>query len=110
MTGKGKSGQNCRTMFGLDRLFGNLISRSMASVQTPTYAQRAAKHRNPAAKLLLETIERKKSNLAVSVDVTKSEDFLAIIDAVGPLVCLIKVLKYTVSPRSAQTNITQDTH
>ncbi|KAF5344090.1 hypothetical protein D9758_008839 [Tetrapyrgos nigripes] len=49
-----------------------------------TYAQRAAKHSNPAAKLLLETIERKKSNLAISVDVTKSKDFLSIIDSAGP--------------------------
>ncbi|KAG6896104.1 dihydroorotate dehydrogenase [Termitomyces sp. T32_za158] len=49
-----------------------------------TYAQRALQHTNPAAKILLETMERKRSNLAVSVDVTKTEDFLAIIDAVGP--------------------------
>ncbi|KAH8830451.1 Orotidine 5'-phosphate decarboxylase domain-containing protein [Flagelloscypha sp. PMI_526] len=35
-------------------------------------------------------MERKRSNLAVSVDVSKSADFLAIIEAVGPLVCLIK--------------------
>ncbi len=69
----------------------------MASVHTLTYAQRATKYKNPAARLLLETIERKKSNLAVSVDVTKSEDFLAIIDAVGPLVCLIKVFSQIVS-------------
>ncbi|KAJ3566413.1 hypothetical protein NP233_g7022 [Leucocoprinus birnbaumii] len=57
----------------------------MSSAKTLAYSQRAARHSNPAAKLLLETIERKKSNLAVSVDVTKSEDFLVIIDAVGPL-------------------------
>jgi len=63
----------------------------MPPVQSLTYSQRAARHKNPAAKLLLETIERKTSNLAVSVDVTKTDDFLAIIDAVGPLVCLIKV-------------------
>ncbi|KAG6831129.1 dihydroorotate dehydrogenase [Tricholoma furcatifolium] len=56
----------------------------MVSPAQLTYAQRALKHTNPAAKLLLETMERKKSNLAVSVDVTKSKDFLAIIDAVGP--------------------------
>ncbi|KAF9451678.1 orotidine-5'-phosphate decarboxylase [Macrolepiota fuliginosa MF-IS2] len=62
----------------------------MPSAHSLSYAQRAEKHENPAARLLLETIIRKESNLAVSVDVTKSEDFLAIIDAVGPLVCLIK--------------------
>ncbi|KAK7060536.1 orotidine 5'-phosphate decarboxylase [Paramarasmius palmivorus] len=56
----------------------------MASPHLQTYGQRAEKHANPAARLLLQTMERKKSNLAVSVDVTKSKDFLAIIDAVGP--------------------------
>ena len=56
-----------------------------------TYAERAAKHPNPAAKALLETIERKRTNLCVSVDVTKSSDFLKVIDTVGPYVCLVKV-------------------
>ncbi|KAI0068787.1 Orotidine 5'-phosphate decarboxylase [Artomyces pyxidatus] len=60
----------------------------MAFLQT--YAQRATKHANPAARHLLETISRKQSNLAVSVDVTKSADFLSVIDTVGPYVCLIK--------------------
>ncbi|KAG6873747.1 dihydroorotate dehydrogenase [Termitomyces sp. Mi166 len=56
----------------------------MVSPRQQTYAERALKHTNPTAKILLETMERKKSNLAVSVDVTKTKDFLAIIDAVGP--------------------------
>ena len=56
-----------------------------------TYAQRAARHPNPAAKALLETIERKRTNLSVSVDVTKQADFLRIIDIVGPYICLVKV-------------------
>ena len=55
-----------------------------------TYANRAKKHANPAAKDLLETVERKHSNLCVSVDVTSPKDFLSIIDAVGPYVSLIK--------------------
>jgi hypothetical protein len=58
-----------------------------------SYGLRAEKQKNPAAKKLLEIMEEKKSNLAVSVDVTKSKDFLAIIDAVGPFVCMIKVVK-----------------
>ncbi|TFY67795.1 hypothetical protein EVG20_g3813 [Dentipellis fragilis] len=53
----------------------------MSSARTQTYAQRAQKFENPAAKLLLETIEKKQTNLCVSVDVTKAADFLAIIDA-----------------------------
>lgn len=64
---------------------------SSKGVQALPYAQRADNYTNPAAKELLLTMERKKSNLSVSVDVTKSRDFLAIIDAVGPYVCLIKV-------------------
>ena len=63
----------------------------MASLLKQTYSQRAANHTNPAAKALLETIERKRSNLCVSVDVTKKADFLRIIDVVGPYICLVKV-------------------
>lgn len=62
----------------------------MPSPSHEPYGKRALKQINPAAKLLLETMERKKSNLAVSVDVTKARDFLAIADVVGPYVCLIK--------------------
>ncbi|KAI9063322.1 Orotidine 5'-phosphate decarboxylase [Trametes sanguinea] len=62
----------------------------MASFLKQTYAQRVANHNSPAAKALLETIERKRSNLCVSVDVTKKADFLRIIDIVGPYVCLVK--------------------
>ncbi|KDR83643.1 hypothetical protein GALMADRAFT_235953 [Galerina marginata CBS 339.88] len=57
---------------------------------TQTYATRALNFTNPTAKLILETMDRKKSNLAVSVDVTDSNDLLAIIEAVGPYVCMIK--------------------
>lgn len=64
---------------------------SPSRIAAQTYAQRAAKHANPAAKALLEIIERKKSNLCVSVDVTDRDEFLKIIDTVGPYVCLIKV-------------------
>ncbi|KIY49312.1 Orotidine 5'-phosphate decarboxylase [Fistulina hepatica ATCC 64428] len=55
-----------------------------------SYGSRASKRTNVAAKLLLETMERKQSNLAVSVDVTKADDILRIVDAVGPHVCMIK--------------------
>ncbi|KAI0774205.1 Orotidine 5'-phosphate decarboxylase [Fomes fomentarius] len=62
----------------------------MVAVAQQTYSQRAAKHTNPAAKALLETIERKRTNLCVSVDVVKQADFLRIIDTVGPYICLVK--------------------
>ena len=56
-----------------------------------SYGERAIKFTNPTAKLILDTMERKKTNLGVSVDVTKTQDLLAIIDVVSPYVCLIKV-------------------
>jgi len=61
-----------------------------------SYGERAKFQTNPAAKALLETIERKKTNLCVSVDTVKSADFLAIIDAIGPYTCLVKaiILRY----------------
>lgn len=61
------------------------------SPATLSYGERAKRHSNPAARILLETIERKKTNLCVSVDVTTSSEFLKVIDVVGPYVCLIKV-------------------
>lgn len=59
-----------------------------------TYGKRAELYINPAAKDLLNVMERKKSNLCVSVDVTSKESLLKIIDTVGPYVCLIKVRRY----------------
>lgn len=62
----------------------------MSSITLQTYASRAAKQPNPAAKALLECIERKQTNLCVSVDVTNKHDLLDVCDAVGPNVCLVK--------------------
>ncbi|KZW04075.1 orotidine monophosphate decarboxylase [Exidia glandulosa HHB12029] len=54
------------------------------------YGDRVASHSNRAAQDLLRTMERKQSNLCVSVDVTSKAAFLAVVEAVGPFVCLIK--------------------
>jgi orotidine-5'-phosphate decarboxylase len=62
----------------------------MPSVQSQTYSERAAKHSNAAARQLLELMERKNTNLCVSVDVTSKIDFLAVVDACGPFVCVVK--------------------
>lgn len=67
------------------------ITFFMSSTLSLTYGERAARHSNPAAKALLETIERKKSNLCVSVDVSRKDNFLSVINAVGPYACLVKV-------------------
>lgn len=62
-----------------------------ASVAAKTYAQRVQSFDNPAARQLLETMERKRSNLAISVDVTKKMDLLKVVETVGPDVCMVKV-------------------
>ncbi|KAL1412613.1 orotidine 5'-phosphate decarboxylase [Vanrija albida] len=59
-------------------------------VTTKTYASRAAAHPNPTARRLLETMERKKTNLCVSVDVTTSAEILDIVRQVAPFVCMVK--------------------
>ena len=55
-----------------------------------TYEERAARHPNACAKQLLNAIVEKQSNLCVSVDVTRKEDLLEIVDTVGPFVALVK--------------------
>ena len=67
------------------------VAMSQSSVARKPYADRVAAFTNPAAKALLQTMERKKTNLCVSVDVTRKEDLLKVVDAVGPDVCLVKV-------------------
>ena len=66
------------------------FSHSTMASSLQSYGARAAKHQNPAAQALLITMDRKKTNLCVSIDVTTKSAFLAIVDAVGPYVCLIK--------------------
>lgn len=56
-----------------------------------TYASRAESHSNPTAKRLLGIMERKKSNLCVSVDVTTCEEVLEVVRRVGKSVCMVKV-------------------
>jgi len=64
------------------------------SVTTKTYAERASSQANPAAKRLLELMDRKQTNLCVSVDVTTAKEVLEIVKAVGPSVCMVKVSYY----------------
>jgi orotidine-5'-phosphate decarboxylase len=61
------------------------------STTLKTYAERAAAHPNAAARTLLEIMDRKKTNLCVSVDVTKSADVLEVVRRVAPSVCMVKV-------------------
>ncbi|KAI8607090.1 Orotidine 5'-phosphate decarboxylase, partial [Chytriomyces sp. MP71] len=47
-------------------------------------------HRNACAAHLLETMERKQTNLSVSADVTTKAELLSLAAAVGPFVCCVK--------------------
>jgi hypothetical protein len=65
--------------------------KMLHSVTTQTYAERASSQANPAAKRLLQLMDRKQTNLCVSVDVTTTKEVLEIVKAVGPSVCMVKV-------------------
>ncbi|KAL1922582.1 uncharacterized protein VTP21DRAFT_10121 [Calcarisporiella thermophila] len=55
-----------------------------------TYGERAKQLNNACAKALLELIEEKRTNLALSLDVTKKQDLLEIADKTGPYICVLK--------------------
>lgn len=55
-----------------------------------TYSQRAALCTNSAAKKLLELMDKKQTNLCLSADSTTKADLLALVDSVGPEICLLK--------------------
>ncbi|WVR07925.1 orotidine 5'-phosphate decarboxylase [Kwoniella sp. DSM 27419] len=54
------------------------------------YADRIALHSNPTARRILEIMDRKKTNLAVSVDVTSAKEALEVVRRVGASVCMVK--------------------
>lgn len=63
----------------------------MASLTSRTYAQRAKGHPHALARQLLELMERKKTNLILSVDVTSKAALLRIVEAVADEICVVKV-------------------
>ncbi|MEO8402184.1 MAG: orotidine-5'-phosphate decarboxylase [Gammaproteobacteria bacterium] len=54
------------------------------------YSERANSCRNVLAKKLLRLMDDKKSNLALSADVTTSEKLLSLADEIGPEICVLK--------------------
>jgi len=81
----------CKTDLLSPPCLNPLRKTNMSKVHQISYSERAQAHKNPAAKKLLETMERKQSNLCLSIDVTNKADLLRIVDAVGPQLCLLKV-------------------
>lgn len=82
----------------------------MASIAKAKYGERAAKHPVKAAQQLLSCIERKQTNLCVSVDVTTKSSLLRIADAAGPYCCCIKVRLSTESPSGVPLTCVAKTH
>ncbi|EAL19018.1 hypothetical protein CNBI0310 [Cryptococcus deneoformans B-3501A] len=55
-----------------------------------TYASRIPLHTNPTARRILSIMDRKRTNLCVSVDVTKAAEVLEVVRRVGASVCMVK--------------------
>ena len=54
------------------------------------YQKRAKLCGNPTAKKLLSLMAEKKTNLALSLDVTSKTHLLKLADQIGPEICLLK--------------------
>lgn len=59
-------------------------------VKTQTYTERASAHPSPVAQRLFKLMDSKKTNLCASVDVKSTEEFLTLIEKLGPYICLVK--------------------
>lgn len=55
-----------------------------------SYRERSESCQHSLSKKLYSIMETKLTNLALSVDLTKSNDILQIVDTVGPFVCIVK--------------------
>lgn len=55
-----------------------------------SYTERAAYCKNALAKKLFFLMDTKKSNLALSADITHGEEILALADELGPEICVLK--------------------
>lgn len=74
-------------------------------VSSATYTARADVHPSPVAQRLLRLMESKQTNLCASVDVKTTEEFLSLIDKLGPYICLVKTHIDIIDDFSYETTI-----
>ncbi|ODV61265.1 orotidine-5'-phosphate decarboxylase [Ascoidea rubescens DSM 1968] len=55
-----------------------------------SYLERAEAHSSPLVKKLFGIMQSKHSNLCASIDVSTTKEFLALIEQLGPYICLVK--------------------
>jgi len=60
------------------------------SKQAQTYAQRAQTHPTALGRTLLSLMERKRTNLCVSLDIPSPSQILGLLESVGPSICVAK--------------------
>jgi len=94
-----KKKSKARIFFGddpvklLDEIFNYLNEKNnpkKLSGSNLSYFQRATHCINPTAKKLFELMDRKQTNLALSIDVTKKQNLLRLVDLVGSEICVLK--------------------
>jgi len=77
--------------FIIDNQLGEDIPKQLQSVsKSLTYHERAEVTCNLVAKQLFNLMDSKKTNLCLSVDVTKKADILRIVNSLGEHVCVVK--------------------
>lgn len=78
------------------------------------YEERARVAQNPMAQRLFELMARKQTNLSVAADVETADEMLALADAVGPYVCVLKthvdVFSTWTEDHAAKLRALADTH
>lgn len=77
-----------------------MSSQASSSKAGLSYTDRIPFHSNAAAKQLLALMDKKQTNLCVSVDVTKSDELLEVVRRVGKSCCMVKVSQRTLGMRT----------